>query len=180
MTILPGLYTDFRTTPPDAFRVPGHAVASFRLAPDLHLVAGVQHLQRTGSKCCPSPASCGSRTSAGSGDSSSPSRRSRSGSPKKEDLWVYTRGEYGGGRWAYKDDAGHADRVEYSDIRAAFGFEWGNMARSVGSRVPPALGFVEVGYVFDRRLDFTNGTPRRRFRRAGWWASAASGERRLG
>src|SRR5262245_51861667 len=42
----PGLYTDFRTTPPDAFRVPGEAVGVFQATPDLFLVGGIEYLQR--------------------------------------------------------------------------------------------------------------------------------------
>jgi hypothetical protein len=167
VTILPGLYTDFRTTPPDSFRIPGHAVASFRLAPDLHLVAGAQHLQRDRVKVLPIVGFLWEPDARWQWRLVFPEPKVSFRLAEKEDLWVYTRGEYGGGRWAYKDDAGHADQVEYSDVRVAVGFEWGNMAKSVCTKVPPSLGFVELGYVFDRRLEFTNGTPTQAIPR-GW------------
>src|SRR5262249_53675774 len=53
VTTLPGLYTDFRTTPPDSFRIPGFAVGVFRVTDELHLVGGVQHLQRNRIKVLP-------------------------------------------------------------------------------------------------------------------------------
>ena len=152
--VRPGLYTDFRTTPVDAFRVPGHAAGVFRLDPSLYLVAGVQHLQRVQVKVLPV-----------AGVLWEPNDRLQCRlvfpEPKLSyrlgaggDLLIYARGEYGGGTWAYKNDEGHSDWVEYSDVRAAVGFEWGRRAAARPPRFPDATAFVEVGYVFDRHLRF--------------------------
>jgi hypothetical protein len=159
VTLLPGLYTDFRTTPPDGFRVPGFAVGVFRLAPELHLVAGVQHLQRVRVKVLPIAGVLWEPDERWQWRLVFPEPKVSYHLDSKSDVWVYARGEYGGGTWAYKDDFGRADWVEYSDVRIAVGFECGTLTRSLWERTPLGTVFFEAGYIFDRRLNFVRGTP---------------------
>jgi hypothetical protein len=159
VTLLPGLYTDFRTTPPDAFRVPGFAVGVFRVAPELHLVAGAWHLQRLRVKALPIAGLLWEPTDRWQCRLVFPEPKVSYRLDAKHDAWVYARGEYGGGTWAYKDNAGRADLVEYSDLRVGAGFEWGSLTRAFCPKVPLGTGFIEVGYVFDRQLVFDGPTP---------------------
>jgi hypothetical protein len=159
VTILPGLYTDFRTTPPDAFRVPGFAVGVFRLTPELHLVGGIQHLQRNRVKVLPIAGLLCEPDDRWQWRLVFPEPKLSYHLDSKSDVWIYARGEYGGGTWAYKNDFGRADRVEYSDIRVSVGFEWGGLTKALCPQVPIGTGFFEVGYVFDRLLNFAGPVP---------------------
>ncbi len=67
------------------------------------------------------------------------------------DLWVYTGGEYGGGQWAIERPIVGDDEVDISDVRAFIGIEW------IGQR--QNTGFIEVGYVFNRKLMFRSERP---------------------
>jgi hypothetical protein len=159
VTILPGLYTDFRTTPPDAFRIPGHAVGVYQLTPELHFVGGVQYLQRNHIKLLPVGGFLWEPDPRWQWRLVFPEPKISYHLDSSADVWVYARGEYGGGRWAYKDDFGHADHVEYSDMRVAVGFECGSLTRTLCPRIPLGTAFFEAGYVFNRNLNFTRGTP---------------------
>jgi hypothetical protein len=159
VTVLPGLYTDFRTTPPDGFRVPGHAVGVFQVGPKLHLVGGVQYVQRNHLQMLPVGGLLWEPDERWQWRLVFPEPKVSYHLDATTDAWVYARGEYGGGRWAYKDDLGHADHVEYSDLRLAVGFESGNLTRAIRPRLGLGTVFFEVGYVFDRHLNFLNGTP---------------------
>jgi hypothetical protein len=159
ITVLPGLYTDFRTTPPDGARCPGHAVGVFRLTPELHLVAGAWYLQRNRIQMLPIAGLLWEPTERWQFRLVFPEPKISYHLDSKSDVWAYVRGEYGGGRWAYKDDHGHADQVEYSDFRVTAGFECGTLTRNLCPRIPLGTTFFEVGYIFGRHLNFMNGTP---------------------
>lgn len=158
---LPGLYTDFRTTPPDAFRIPGHAIGVFSLTNDLHLAAGVMHLQRNRIKMLPVGGLLWQPTPRWQFQLVFPEPKISFLLDEQGTYCVYARGEYGGGRWSYKNDDGHAERVEYSDLRVAVGFEvLPKVDLPIISKWRlPNRSFVEVGYVFQRQLHFTNGWP---------------------
>jgi len=64
---------------------------------------------------------------------------------------AYLAGEFGGGSWAVRRDDGRDDTVDYSDLRALAGVE----AEGPGGRTWHA----EVGYAFDRRIDFASNQP---------------------
>lgn len=71
------------------------------------------------------------------------------------DWWWYVAGEYGGGSWTV-ERAGTGDRIDYNDMRLAFGLEWQapNQAR----------GHLEIGYVFDREILFGDTQDPARFK----------------
>lgn len=152
----PGLYTDFRTTPPDAFRAPGSGVAVLRLVPNLDLVAGIENLQRNQVKILPVGGVLWQPTPRWELRLVFPEPKVAVELYAREHLWGYVVGEYGGGRWTYKDDVGQSERVEYSDFRILFGLE---SRESYFGKVPVlqdlSASFLEVGYVFERRLRFT-------------------------
>lgn len=157
----PGLYTDFRTTPPDSFRVPGHAIGVVRLGDGLQLAAGVMHLQRNDIKLLPVGGLLWQPTSRWQVQLLFPEPKISFQLDDEGTRSVYIRGEYGGGRWTYKDEREQSDRVEYSDFRVAVGFEvLPKVALPLISKLRmPDRSYIEVGYVFERRILFTNGLP---------------------
>ena len=151
----PGLYTDFRTTPPDAFRIPGEAIGVFRAAPDLYLVAGVEYLQRNDIKLLPVAGLLWQPTPRCELSLIFPEPKFAYELSTRQHLWGYIAGEYGGGRWTFKNDAGHSEHVEYSDFRIVVGLEWREDYLAKLPLLPPkSAAFLEAGYIFQRHLRF--------------------------
>ena len=69
------------------------------------------------------------------------------------DWWFYVAGEYGGGQWTlerfFSPPAPVTDTVDYSDLRVILGLEWIRNKRLRGN--------VEVGYVFNREVQYRSG-----------------------
>jgi hypothetical protein len=146
----PGMYTDFNTTPPDSFRMPGEAVALFQVDPDLHLIGGVEYLQRNDIKLLPVAGVLWQPTPRWQLGLVFPRPKVAFELSTTQHVWGYLAAEYGGGRWTYDNPAGDDDRVEYSDYRVTFGIEWRDiLAQSCSS-------FLEMGYVFERHLRFAD------------------------
>lgn len=152
--VQPGLYTDFRTTPPDAFRIPGQAIGLLQVTSDCFLVGGVEHLQRNdvqilpiaGVLWQPSPG-CELRLVF-------PEPRVAVELSSRKNIWGYVAAEYGGGRWTHKNAAGHSERVEYSDYRVTFGIEWRKLdCKGAPLLIQNSSTFLELGYVFNRTLN---------------------------
>jgi len=62
--------------------------------------------------------------------------------------WLYTAFEFGSGSWGHRFDPLIEGRVEYRDLRLLLGYE---------RRTRFGLTFgLEVGYMFDRHMDFVN------------------------
>ncbi len=108
--VRPGLYTDFRTTPPDAFRVPGEAVGVYQIDPDLCAVGGVQYLQRVGVKLLPIGGLLWQPTPRWEISMIFPEPKIAYELSAKQHLWGYVAAEYGGGSWTFKDDTGNSER----------------------------------------------------------------------
>jgi hypothetical protein len=153
--VRPGLYTDFRTTPPDAARIPGEAAFVYTAAPDLFLVGGVQYLQRLDIQLLPIAGILWRPTPRWELSLLFPEPKiAYELSPNKR-LWGYAAAEYGGGRWTYKNDFGGSERVESSDVRALCGLEWRQpFDDKLPFVTPKTAAFLEVGYVFERHLRF--------------------------
>jgi hypothetical protein len=67
------------------------------------------------------------------------------------DFWWYLTGDYGGGNWTITRTDQTEDRVDINDLRAVMGVEWGV---SDQLRMGRRTGFVEIGYVFSREVDY--------------------------
>ena len=153
--LAPGLHTDFKVTPPDAFRLRGHAVGMVTLVPELELVLGAEYINRNRVKMLPvvgllwqphedlqcrlvfphpKVAYCFSHWG-------------------KSEFWAYVAGEYGGGTWAYKYlPSEKTDWVEYSDYRVLAGVEHRDADDSSHT-------FLEFGYLFERNINFVSALP---------------------
>jgi hypothetical protein len=152
--VRPGLYTDFRTTPPDAFRIPAEALGVYKVDDDLYLVGGAQHLQRNRVKVLPIAGVLWQPTPRWEVNLVFPEPKIAFELSTKRHLWGYVATEYGGGRWTYQDEAGHSERVESSDYRVAVGIEWReDYLKNLTAQKTAA--FLELGYVFHRELRFT-------------------------
>lgn len=145
----PGLHTDFKVTPPDAFRIRAHALGLVSLTEDLDVVLGGEFINRNRVKALPivgllwkphEDLEC----------------RLVFPHPKVayhvgKVFWAYVAGEYGGGAWAYKYlPSEKTDWVEYSDFRVMVGIE---------NRCDNDNTFLEFGYLFKRRIDFVSALP---------------------
>jgi hypothetical protein len=150
--ITPGLYTDFREVNADSFRLRGRGLAIVAFSEQLQLMAGVLYVNRNNTKVLPA-----------GGLVWSPDERTRCElvfpQPKisrqlvaaeARQVWGYVAGEFGGGAWTIERAGGYGDSVDYRDIRVFLGLEW----REAGHK-----GRIEMGYVFNRRLDYVSATP---------------------
>jgi hypothetical protein len=156
----PGLYGDFRVTPPDAFRVPGHAVGVYQVTPLFHVVGGVEHLQRNDVQVLPIAGVLWAPTPGSEFRLVFPEPKIAFELSPNHHVWGYVAAEYGGGRWTTKDWSGQSERVEYSDYRVTFGIEWrGDYVKDFPILWKQPACFIELGYVFQRHLRFTRAAP---------------------
>ncbi len=148
-----GAFTDFDTFDSESIRVLGKALVSFRLTPTSTLKGGVYYLDRNDLKLVPA-----------GGVLCQPNPLTRIDlffpQPKyaryartigTQDVWWYFSGDYGGGAWTITRANGQEDSIDINDIRAIMGLEWG---RSDEIRAGRRLGFAEIGYVFNREVNY--------------------------
>ena len=69
------------------------------------------------------------------------------------ETWVYVAGELGGGQWGIERVDRSPDVVAYRDYRLLLGVTTGTDSEGAKS-----MSFLEIGYVFDRRLEYRSGT----------------------
>ena len=148
-----GAFTDFKTFNSDSLRVLGKALASFRLTPTSTLKAGVYYLDRNKVKLLPA---------GGLLYQPNPYTRMDIFFPEPKlarywrtvgtrDVWWYLAGDYGGGSWTIERKNGASDSIDLNDLRVMFGLEWG---ASDLIRAGRRSGFFEVGYVFEREVEY--------------------------
>jgi hypothetical protein len=153
--VSPGLYGDFDTTPPQAFRMKGHAMGVLSLDYCFHLVGGFEYINRETVEALPIVGVVWRPTIGVSYELVLPRPRVsfRLGANGPLEWWGYVGGEYGGGAWAYKTAYGSHTHVEYNDVRIVAGIELHSQEmKEVRSR-------LEIGYVFDRELNSEDGFP---------------------
>ncbi|WP_068264608.1 hypothetical protein [Rubripirellula obstinata] len=149
-----GAFTDFDTFNGDSIRVLGKALANFRLTPNSTLKGGVYYLDRNRIKLVPA---------GGLLYQPNPYTRLDLFFPQPKlaqywrtigtrDVWWYVAGDYGGGSWTINRDNGKGeDSVDINELRVLAGFEWG---QSDAIRAGRRTGFFEVGYAFERELEY--------------------------
>ncbi len=150
-----GVFSDFNTFTSDSLRVMGRGLARVRITPTATLKGGVIYLDRNRVKLLPA---------GGILWQPNPGTRFDLFFPEPKlahylstigtyDSWWYVGGYYGGGAWTVERTNGTKDSIDINDIRLLLGMEWG---RNDQLRDGRRVGFVEVGYVFNRELLYKN------------------------
>lgn len=144
--VTPGLYTDFRAFPSDAFRLRGRGLAIVALSEKFQFVAGVLYVNRNETKLIPAGGFVWSPDDATKFQIVFPQPKIARRILERGDRawWVYAAGEFGGGTWAYERPGGSAGSVDYNDYRVIFGTE--------ARRADGWCLRAEVGYVWGREL----------------------------
>lgn len=148
-----GVYSDFEKVNTDSILVTGHGAGVFTINPRWQAVLGAQYLDRPNARILP----VGGLIWTPNEDTRYelvfpwPRVACRWTTVGNTDIWWYGRGEYGGGRWTVERANGFSDDVTYNDLRVAIGLE---MISFRG-----LTAWTEVGYVFDRDIMFSDGTP---------------------
>ncbi len=150
-----GVYSDFEDSARDGVRFPSHAVGMFHPGPRADWVFGVDYLGRDDIKILPVFGFCWH-------DPASPSLRYEMIFPRprvdlvlSKQTRLYSAGLLGGGTWdiEFPDDGN--DVMTYRDYRLVMGIE---QADSKGH-----LSAWELGWVFDRKLEFRSRSNERDF-----------------
>jgi hypothetical protein len=151
--VTPGLYTDLRDVPAEAFQMRGRGVAIVAFSEQLQVVAGALYVNRNKTKVLPAGGVIWNpdEDTKLSMVFPAPKLSRRIFTARDVPWWVYLAGEFGGGRWAVERADGASDSIDYTDVRVILGLEW---------TVPHGLkGHLETGYVFGRRVNFSSDTP---------------------
>jgi hypothetical protein len=148
-----GIYTDFVFVSSRSIRFPARGLGLYALNPQTTLVAGVVYLDRLSVRLLPA----GGVIWTPDADTRyeiyfpRPKLAHRITTVRNSNLWWFVAGEYGGNTWTIHRTqmGGFGDVVDYNDLRLSMGLE--------------AIGFtqrranIEVGYVFNRRLEYRSG-----------------------
>ncbi|MEO1498485.1 MAG: hypothetical protein AAFV43_15180 [Planctomycetota bacterium] len=152
-----GVWTDFEEFNDDSLRFLGRGVGVVSITPQFEVLLGAVYLDRLRVKTLPAGGVRWRPTP--EWDLylvfPNPKIRRKMTSFGAADRWWYVAGEYGGGSWTV-ERAGLGDRIDYNDIRLAFGLEWQTPRQ--------ARGHIEVGYVFDREILFGDTMDPSRFK----------------
>jgi hypothetical protein len=153
VAVTPGVYSDFKELRSENLQMRGRGLAIVAFSPQLQLVGGVLYVNRNKTKILPA----GGVIWNPDDDTKlnflfpQPKLAHRLVTFGDAQWWGYLAGEFGGGRWSIERGEGSVDSIDYSDVRVLLGVE---------RIVPQGLtGHIEIGYVFDRRVNFTSDTP---------------------
>lgn len=153
LAVTVGVFSDFQYVDSNSLRVLGRGVGMIRFNPQFQLAVGAWYLNRLRTKILPA----GGVIWTPNNDSRfeilfpNPKLAHRVTTIGNSDVWVYGAGEYGGGQWTIEHVTGQHDVVNYNDIRIFAGVEWFGLRRFHGN--------FEVGYVFNREIIYTFGSP---------------------
>ncbi len=157
LAVTPGVFSDFQQDHDDSFRVTGHGAAAWTWTPTLKVVFGAAYIDRMSTAVLPIFGITWAPHDDVEYDLVFPHPRIArrvyvfgSCTDAVQD-WVYLAGEFGGGTWAIERSGGLSDVVDYTDWRLFLGWQ-----RKVIGGLDAHL---EVGYVFERELEFASPTP---------------------
>ncbi len=154
LAVRPGVYTDFNTFDSNSFRIKGKALAIFRTSPAWEIVGGIIYYDRFNIKLLPA----GGLIWTPNADTRfeiyfpKPKLASRLTTWGNTEFWWYVGGEYGGDSWTIQRTTGADDGFDYEDLRAYLGVEFLPASGLTGRR-----GFAEIGFVFDREIQYLSG-----------------------
>jgi hypothetical protein len=148
VTVRPGWYTDFEYSASDAIRFPSHAILYRRVSEQWQWLLGIDYLDRDDIALLPVGGLLWTPTE---------DWRIEAVFPKplvahrwQGQRWFYITSEMGGGTWDIERVDGSEDMFTYRDFRLLFGLQ-----TNTGDRD----GCAEIGYVFERQLEYRSGTP---------------------
>jgi hypothetical protein len=153
LAVAPSFFSDGDNTSSDAWRVTGRALGAWALNDRWQIVGGGVYTGRSDFPAVPVAGfiwkpSCDVRVEA---LFPRPKAYWRPFVNGKIEHWFYVGGEYGGNTWAIDHPGGIPDKMTYSDLRLLVGWE---------RKAPGGLnGRFELGWVFDRSIEFTSGRP---------------------
>lgn len=153
LAVAPSYFGDLHNDSGDAWRVTARALAAWDWTPAIKLVAGGLVLGRSDYPAIPVGGVIWKPTPDWRLDVVFPRPRvyRRIGVHGDVEQHVYLGGELGGNTWAIDRTGGVADKFTYGDLRMVLGWE---------RTVPRGLnGRVELGWVFDRKIEFQSGLP---------------------
>jgi hypothetical protein len=153
LRVQPGWYSDGETSSSDTFRLGARAVGIYTQSPAVQWVAGGAYLDRNDVPFLP----IGGAIWTPNPDTRwevlfpQPKLAWRIDARPSGETWWYVGGEFGGDQWAILRADGSDDVVTLRDIRLMIGMEQ-KLAGGSSAR-------VELGYVFDRSIEYESATP---------------------
>ena len=156
LEVSPGVYTDFSFTDSESIRVLGRGLAVLTATPTLQFKAGIWYIDRVDIKLLPAGGVVWTPNPCSRYEIFFPAPKLAHllSTVGNVNLWLYIRGEYGGGAWTInRPDFGGHDEFEYSDLRVATGIDFLPETQA-GLR-----GYLEVGFAFDRHLVYRSRMP---------------------
>lgn len=149
-SVAPAIRSDF-TTGDGAFRVFGIAMLAWNAIPgELKLSAGMVYLDRSDIRALPAAGLLWTPSSVWKIDIQFPQPKISYRTAKNggiSESWVYLAGGFGGNTWAVSRNNGQLDELTLRDLRLMAGFEQ--------LLADNHNWFVEVGWAFNRELEYT-------------------------
>jgi hypothetical protein len=151
LVVTPSYFSDFENKSADAFRLPSRAIALWSTTPELQLAFGVINFDREDVSWLPAAGLIWTPNDAYKLELLFPRPRvlRKLSETDRETRWIYAGGEFGGGSWAIRREDRSDDIVTYSVLRFLIGYE----AKRTAGFSPR----VEIGYLFNRRIEYVSG-----------------------
>ncbi len=152
--VAPGVHSDFEKSNDDAIRIPARILGVWDWRPDTQLIFGVLYLARDDVNFLPAAGVIWTPSEEMKLELVFPRPRfaQRFVYAGEIEWWWYVGGEFGGGSYAVRDAGGAGSNVvTLSDLRLLLGVER-RVTNGTNSR-------IEVGYVFDRKIEFQESLP---------------------
>lgn len=142
-----GTYTDFHVVNSHSIREQGVANLVLNVTPTVALKGGIEYLDRVHIKMLPAGGIVWTPNNQVRWDIYFPRPKLAQylTTVGTMEIWWYLGGEYGGGSWTVQR-IGKNDQADINDIRLLAGLEWNQQGF--------ARGFFEIGYVFDRKIEY--------------------------
>ena len=151
LAIAPSFFSDLQNTSNGAFRLPGRLLGFWKYSETLMFNAGVFYLDRDDVKWLPVAGIVWNYSDDLKLELMAPRPRIawRFSHADCDEHWAYVVGEFGGGTWAVQRASGVNDVATLQDYKLMLGVErkWDTVKS----------WWVEAGYVFNRRVEYTSG-----------------------
>ncbi|TVS20001.1 MAG: hypothetical protein EA424_06245 [Planctomycetaceae bacterium] len=149
-----GWYSDFKGSAREGIRFPSHLVLYNRATDWWEWVLGVDVLDRDDILLLPVFGALWTPSEKWRFEAVFP--RPLIGRRFAEGRWVYFTAQMGGGTWDIKRDGGAEDVFTYRDLQVLLGVQGPSLGGLLGLS---SKNFLEIGYVFERHLEYRSGSP---------------------